>query len=36
LIEGIMKYFFQVQGGIDANSHSYLRKFQRRSWGKDK
>ena len=29
-----MKYFLLIQGGIDANSSSYLRKFQRRSSNK--
>jgi hypothetical protein len=30
-----MKYFLLIQGGIDANSHSYLRKLQRRGSEKD-
>jgi len=30
-----MKYFLPIQGGIDENSTSYLRKFQRRSGEKD-
>jgi len=31
-----MKYFLLIQGGIDANSRSYLKKFQRRSSENDK
>ncbi len=30
-----MKYFLLTQDGIDENSQSYLRKFQRRSGEKD-